>query len=257
MGVSTAVEVGAGFHHECATIQDGTAVCWGRNNAGQLGDGGSDPRLRAVGVVGLTGSTTTVGGGSAQLRRLENDTVVCWGANASGQLGNGTTDVSTSPVVVIGIQPPPNDHFADATKLSGIGGTVQGHNAHATLERGEPVLGGGATGHTVWWHYTPARTASCSFDRGVVHRHGNWRSPNGPSVGELGLHLHRWRWGPRAPGPQILTQVTGGVPPPHPDRRSDARARRLNLVGGSRPTTALSAGSAHIVSDPPVRGGVV
>ena len=39
----TAVSVTAGYYHTCAILDNGDAKCWGRDNYGQLGDGGSTP----------------------------------------------------------------------------------------------------------------------------------------------------------------------------------------------------------------------
>src|ERR1700755_307927 len=40
--------VGAGVSHACAIRTDGTAWCWGANNAGQLGDGSTTDRTSPV-----------------------------------------------------------------------------------------------------------------------------------------------------------------------------------------------------------------
>jgi alpha-tubulin suppressor-like RCC1 family protein len=47
-GISTAVELTAGFNHTCARLSDGTLRCWGYNGNGQLGDGTTTNRTTPV-----------------------------------------------------------------------------------------------------------------------------------------------------------------------------------------------------------------
>jgi subtilisin family serine protease len=47
-----------------------------------------------------------------------------------------------------------NDQFVNATVLSDVAGTVTGDNTLASREFGEPVHGGSAGGHSIWWNYT-------------------------------------------------------------------------------------------------------
>jgi hypothetical protein len=47
-----------------------------------------------------------------------------------------------------------NDSFQDAQPLSGLTGLVTGDNTRATKETGEPVVGGNAGGHSVWYRWT-------------------------------------------------------------------------------------------------------
>src|SRR5215204_1343550 len=49
--------------------------------------------------------------------------------------------------------PPPNDDFANATVLTGLPTSVAGTNTEATVEVGEPELGGFGWGRTVWYSW--------------------------------------------------------------------------------------------------------
>jgi alpha-tubulin suppressor-like RCC1 family protein len=100
IGVSSAVQVSAGTAHTCARTFDGQEykdVCWGENDAGQLGDGSSIDRSTAVAPALLceAGSAPAVSaGGTSTCAKAMGDGpdahVFCWGSNSSGQLGDGT-----------------------------------------------------------------------------------------------------------------------------------------------------------------------
>lgn len=95
-----------GGGHSCAALFDGRVLCWGDNNAGQLGTGNLAPSLTPVGVppyafaandppvLGLAAgdSHTCVLGRSGK--------IFCTGSNQYGQLGvNSRTDyISLQPV---------------------------------------------------------------------------------------------------------------------------------------------------------------
>jgi alpha-tubulin suppressor-like RCC1 family protein len=99
-GVLDAVALsGTSGGHVCAVRSGGGVYCWGRNTAGEIGDGSTPafqivgpttvvdslgppahPLSGAVGIVaGLRGHTCAV---------LSNGTIECWGDNSYGQLGN-------------------------------------------------------------------------------------------------------------------------------------------------------------------------
>jgi hypothetical protein len=52
-GLPDAIEVQAGAAHTCARRRSGEVVCWGNNDAGQLGDGTRVQRLSPTPVLGL------------------------------------------------------------------------------------------------------------------------------------------------------------------------------------------------------------
>ncbi len=104
---SPAAAIALGAEHTCVIVDGGEVrapgdvVCWGKNNAGQLGVGDNVTRC-ASGGAGCVASiprvslpdgekaTMVTAGGSHTCALLESGRVVCWGLNAYGQLGIGS-----------------------------------------------------------------------------------------------------------------------------------------------------------------------
>jgi alpha-tubulin suppressor-like RCC1 family protein len=98
------VRVIAGARHACGIRLDGTAVCWGANRYGQLGNGmASTGRVTAaVDVLGGV-SFVDIGVGVDSTCGVSSDgRALCWGFNGEGQLGDGTTVDRLSPTAVVG-----------------------------------------------------------------------------------------------------------------------------------------------------------
>ncbi|MER5707153.1 hypothetical protein [Streptomyces sp. NPDC002122] len=84
----------------------GTALAWGTNASGQLGDGNTAGYSTVPGrACGNATCTTPLGkvvqvaaGNGHSIALLEDGSVVGWGANLSGQLGDGTNIDRTTPV---------------------------------------------------------------------------------------------------------------------------------------------------------------
>lgn len=95
-------QLAGGGAHTCALTDDGTAYCWGHNDAGQLGDNSQSLRDAPVPVVtGL--KFASIDAGARHTCALTDDgTPYCWGSNIRGQLGDGTTANRSSPVAVAG-----------------------------------------------------------------------------------------------------------------------------------------------------------
>jgi len=76
-------------------------MCWGRNNAGQIGDGTGTNRLNPV-PVNTTESFISITAGLYQTcGLLENQSMMCWGGNDYGQIGDGTSGTNRlNPVFV-------------------------------------------------------------------------------------------------------------------------------------------------------------
>ncbi len=101
--------IAAGAEHNLALRADGSAVAWGSNYNGQLGNGSTIDSSFPVLVSGLGGVTITAiaaGAGADHSVALGQDgTVYAWGDNAGGELGNGTITGSRTPKVVRGLGP--------------------------------------------------------------------------------------------------------------------------------------------------------
>jgi alpha-tubulin suppressor-like RCC1 family protein len=103
-GISTAVQVVAGYAHTCALLADGTIKCWGKNESSQLGDHGTTTADTPVSVTDVTGDATALSlGKTFTCVTFANGTVKCWGKGSSGELGNDSTADSVSPVAVYGL----------------------------------------------------------------------------------------------------------------------------------------------------------
>jgi len=109
-GLSNAVRLSAGGASDgaergttCAVRSDSKVSCWGRNDAGQLGNDStsdssspvtvkfdSDPDPSSTVLVDLSGVDAVATGGRHACALLTGQTVMCWGANGSGQLGDGS-----------------------------------------------------------------------------------------------------------------------------------------------------------------------
>ncbi|MDB6112980.1 MAG: hypothetical protein JWR69_4730, partial [Pedosphaera sp.] len=75
-------------------------------------------------------------------------------------LGSATSAVASLSTGVA----PANDAFAAAQVISGGTGTVNGNNANATKQAGEPNHAGNAGGASVWYAWTAPSTSPATFD---------------------------------------------------------------------------------------------
>ena len=100
-----AVQVEAGNMVSLALLDDGTVWAWGANMYGQLGDGTTTTRTRAVQVKFPNGTFIKALGKSNGIASHffavdSDDYLWAWGLNNWGQLGDGTTTDRKAPVQI-------------------------------------------------------------------------------------------------------------------------------------------------------------
>ena len=120
-GLTNVAEVSVGDASACALHRDGGVSCWGSNQAGEVGDGTTNPRPRPKRVAGISDAVAVnVSFGSfsgssywsitphACALRADGS-ALCWGGNESGQLGDGTNQARLIPTMARPIIPIPAD----------------------------------------------------------------------------------------------------------------------------------------------------
>jgi alpha-tubulin suppressor-like RCC1 family protein len=128
--------IAAGSDHSCGVTTSGDAVCWGKNQFGQLGDGTNNPTPEPTVVTGsMTWSSLTVGAGFTCATNTSN-AIYCWGNDAQDQLG----DNSFSPTFSLGPV-----RVASSRRFASVSSGVTGSTACAL------VLGGSAGGPAFCW----------------------------------------------------------------------------------------------------------
>ena len=109
--VSDAIGVAVGYQHACALKSDGTVMCWGGDDDGQLGRvglgtdtcavPGSEPPFsypcarQPVEVPGISGGIAISAGYNHTCILQSNGSVWCWGYSEFGELGNGDLDITS------------------------------------------------------------------------------------------------------------------------------------------------------------------
>jgi alpha-tubulin suppressor-like RCC1 family protein len=86
-----------------AAARADSAVAWGGNSYGALGDGTTTGRLTTMPVIGMDSGVTAVAGGEYYSLAVKDGGAYAWGRNTYGQLGDGTTTTRLTPVPVSGL----------------------------------------------------------------------------------------------------------------------------------------------------------
>jgi alpha-tubulin suppressor-like RCC1 family protein len=90
------------FSHTCALTAAGEALCWGRNDFGQLGDGSDESRSKPVRVRTDLRFTAIAAGAHHSCALTAGGRAYCWGDNAYAQLGDNTLTSRAAPAPVHG-----------------------------------------------------------------------------------------------------------------------------------------------------------
>lgn len=147
--------IAVGGHFTLALAGDGTLYAWGRNDAGQIGDGGTTSRATPVAI--LNGVTRIVAGHAHAFAQTADGSWYGWGKNASGQLGNGDNANRTSPTLLT---------YPAFAVLAAAGG--EGSAAHVSWNWGY-TLGLTAGGELWGWGSgTSGQFADVALDSRVV-----------------------------------------------------------------------------------------
>jgi alpha-tubulin suppressor-like RCC1 family protein len=221
--LGTRAAIVAGGTHTCSLSADGTSSCWGGNESGQLGDGGTSRRTTPSSVAAPVQFSSLSAGISHTCGVSVTGEAYCWGSNDRGQLGDGTSAPKATPVrVATEVSFVSVDAGISHTCGIARGGAAYcwGSNLNGELgdgtnsDRSTPVrVGGGLTFRSIvvgWTH-------SCGLtSQGIAHCWGR----NG--FGQLG------------------------------DGSGSDRSTPVQVVGG-RSYAAIAAGSTHTCAIQPAR----
>ena len=115
-GTHTSV-LATGSGHSCAILDNGSAMCWGHDNYGQLGDGGDTTnRNKPTTYVSIEGGQSVTQIYAKQSRTcivLNDNTASCWGFNEDGQAGDNSTNRYKSPSAEV--------QFPDGKRVKSMG----------------------------------------------------------------------------------------------------------------------------------------
>jgi alpha-tubulin suppressor-like RCC1 family protein len=94
-GLAGAVTIAAGHLHSCATLSNGTAKCWGRNNEGQLGNNTTTDAKIPVVVSGLTNAVAISVGAFHSCATVASGIARCWVTTATAASATTTPPIQT------------------------------------------------------------------------------------------------------------------------------------------------------------------
>jgi hypothetical protein len=158
--------IAAGSVHTCGIRTDGRAYCWGRNEAGQLGDGSEINRptpSRVTGSLTFTQISASVGGRHTCAIAVYR--VFCWGDNDRGALGDSTVKERHSPAAVHGYR-----HFSQiAVGANHTCALTPAGEAYCWGGNEEGQLGDGTTEDRSWPRVTAGDFRFRTLAAGAVH----------------------------------------------------------------------------------------
>ena len=102
-----ATDISLGYYNSCAIMNNGSVMCWGDNNYGQLGDNStSDSNIPTYAHLPQGSKAIAISSGKYNVCTiLDNNSIYCWGQNSQGQLGIG--QYSSSEIIPTYTEMPP------------------------------------------------------------------------------------------------------------------------------------------------------
>jgi hypothetical protein len=227
-GVGGAISIAAGDGHTCVAttgmvgdVLHHDTLCWGADQAGQLGDGITTDRARPGPLTVDIGAMVVAAGDAHTCAVTSEPGLWCWGRGNAGQLGLGPNrliDVHT-PIEIEPTNAPPAVAVGAAHTCAIIAGGIQcfGANAHGQLGDGTTTDRSTPPAAGVVGPVTPVAAVAA----GGAHTCAR------DADGQV------WCWGQRDEG-----EVGDGI---GVDRLSPVPI----AIGGGAKATAIAAGAAH------------
>ncbi|MFO0691210.1 MAG: Ig-like domain-containing protein [Myxococcota bacterium] len=201
VGIATAVAVDAGFEQTCALLADGNTICFGLNDAGQLGTGTAGGANQRSGVpLTVSGPVLAVdAGGNHTCAATPTGLANCWGYGFYGQLGDDDVSDSSVPTTVLRL-----DNSAGSAAENAVGLALGFDHSCAVLQSGRAKCWGRnnfvqlginrnsidvpalTTPDDVYQVSTASRIASGAFHSCIVLQTGAVQCWGGNDFGALG-----------------------------------------------------------------------
>lgn len=190
------ISVAAGNSHTCVIKSGGEVRCWGRNQAGQLGNGTTVDSAASVQPSGLASGVTALDAGGDVTCALANGAIRCFGDNYSGQASFSTEvfSIRNPAVVAVPGASSVSTKYNHSCALANGGVKCWGRNQAGQLGNGTKIdsslpvqVSGLTSGVTA---ITTGIDFSCAIQNGALKcwgvsdqgQNGSGPNPNGSSI---------------------------------------------------------------------------
>jgi alpha-tubulin suppressor-like RCC1 family protein len=163
--------ISAGYFHSCGVTTTNVAYCWGWNDNGRLGDGGTSESHSPVAVTsgGVSFAGISAGRDHTCAVSTPGGSAFCWGQNGNGRLGDGGSDTRVVPQAVSGGRSygAVNAGYLHTCGVTSSGdGYCWGDNSEGEIGNNTQVMSRvpvAVTGGRTWATITPGRYFSCGL----------------------------------------------------------------------------------------------